>query len=162
MFSNLPVSDIQGQTEIFLSPNLQTFPSGVNSNNQHPTNTDVYDWFPLIRRRSMNTSDELFGGEGNVRAARPTKHTKFKTNKLTTNKPTKHTKFKTNTLTTNSSQLSLSTEMSRLTRYGTAEPVSRDQILRRESGQGNIYFPCSVDHEHDWQPYPFDPYSCYM
>ena len=33
----------------------------------------------------MNKSDELFGGEGNVRAARPTKHIKFKTNnKLTT------------------------------------------------------------------------------
>ena len=28
--------------------------------------------------------------------------------------------------------------MSRLTRDGTAEPVSRDQILRRERGQGNI------------------------
>ena len=27
-------------------------------------------------------------------------------------------------------------EMSRLTRDGTAEPVSRDQILRRERGQG--------------------------
>ena len=28
--------------------------------------------------------------------------------------------------------------MSRLTRDGTAEPISRDQILRRERGQGNI------------------------
>ena len=45
---------------------------------------------------------------------------------------------------------------------GTAEPVSRDQILRREHGQGNIYFPCSDDHEQDWQPHPVDPYSCYM
>ena len=52
--------------------------------------------------------------------------------------------------------------MSRLTRDGTAEPVSRDQILRRERGQGNIHFPCSADHEQDWQPYPVDPYSCYM
>ncbi|CAN0066595.1 unnamed protein product [Ascophyllum nodosum] len=26
-------------------------------------------------------------------------------------------------------------------------------------GQGNIYFPCSADHEPDWQPYPVDPYS---
>ena len=51
-------------------------------------------------------------------------------------------------------------EMSRLTRDGTAEPVSRDQILRRERGQGNIRFPCSADHEQDWQPYPVDPYSC--
>ena len=31
----------------------------------------------------------------------------------------------------------------------TAEPVSRDQILRRERGQGNIHFPCSADHEQD-------------
>ena len=53
-------------------------------------------------------------------------------------------------------------EMSRLTRDGTAEPVSRDQILRRERGQGNIHFPCSADHVQDWQPYPVDPYSCYM
>ena len=49
--------------------------------------------------------------------------------------------------------------MSRLTRDGTAEPVSRDQILRRARGQGNIHFPCSADHEQDWQPYPVDPYS---
>ena len=52
--------------------------------------------------------------------------------------------------------------MSRLTRDGTAEPVSRDQILRRERGQGNIHFFCSVDHEQDWQPYPVNPYSCYI
>ena len=52
--------------------------------------------------------------------------------------------------------------MSRLTQKGTAEePVSRDQILRRERGQGNIHFLCSSDHEQDWQPYPVDPYSCY-
>ena len=57
---------------------------------------------------------------------------------------------------------SLSMEMSRLTRDGTAEPVSRDQILRRERGQGNINFPCSAHHEQDCQLYPVDPYSCYM
>ena len=57
-------------------------------------------------------------------------------------------------------RFSLSMEMSRLTRDGTAEPVSRDQILRRERGQGNINFPPSADHEQDWQPYPFDLYSC--
>ena len=51
--------------------------------------------------------------------------------------------------------------MSRLTRDGTAEPISRDQILRRERGQGNIHFSCSADHVQDWQPYPVDPYSCY-
>ena len=53
-------------------------------------------------------------------------------------------------------------EMGRLTRDGTAEPVSRDQTLGRERGQENINFPCSVDHEQDWQPYPVDPYSCCM
>ena len=49
--------------------------------------------------------------------------------------------------------------MSRLTRDGTAEPISRDQILRHVRAQGNIHFPCSADHEQDWQPYPVDPYS---
>ena len=41
--------------------------------------------------------------------------------------------------------------MSRLTRDGNAEPVSRDQILRRKQGQGKNNFPCSTDHEQDWQ-----------
>ena len=40
--------------------------------------------------------------------------------------------------------------------------AGRDQILRRERGQGNNHFPCSADHEQDWQPYLVDPYSCYM
>ena len=40
-----------------------------------------------------------------------------------------------------------------------AEPVSRDQILRREWGQGNIHFSSSADREQDWQPYAVDPYS---
>ena len=45
--------------------------------------------------------------------------------------------------------------MSKLTRDGTAEPVSRGQILRRERGQRKIHFPCSAaDHEQDWQPCP--------
>ena len=52
--------------------------------------------------------------------------------------------------------------MNWLTRDGTAETVSRDQILRRERRQGNIYFPCSADHVQDWQPYPVDPYSYYV
>ena len=52
--------------------------------------------------------------------------------------------------------------MSKLTRDGTAEPVSRDQMLRRERGQGNVHFCVSADHEQDWQTYPVDPYSCYM
>ena len=49
--------------------------------------------------------------------------------------------------------------MSRLTRGGTAEPVSRDQILRHVRRQGNNHFPCLADHEQDWQSYPVDPYS---
>ena len=64
-------------------------------------------------------------------------------------------------LANKSSIFSLSMEMSRLTRDGTAEPVSRDQILRHERGQGNIIFSCSADHEQDRQSYPVDPYSCY-
>ena len=64
----------------------------------------------------------------------------------------------------NTIRLSLSMEISRLTRDGTAETVSRDQILRRDRGQGNIHLPCSAYHEQDGQgqPYPVDPYSCYM
>ena len=50
---------------------------------------------------------------------------------------------------------------------GTAEPVSRDQICRRERGQGKHSFPCLADQkhnfpclpDHDQQPYPVDPYS---
>ena len=34
--------------------------------------------------------------------------------------------------------------MSRLTRDGTAEPISRDQILRHTRGQGNIIFPVQL------------------
>ena len=49
--------------------------------------------------------------------------------------------------------------MSRLSWDGTAEPVSRDRFLRHVQGQGGIHFPCSADHEQDWQPYPADPYS---
>ena len=52
--------------------------------------------------------------------------------------------------------------MSRLTRDGTAEPVTRDQLLRHERGQVNIPFPCSAEYEQNWQPYPVDPYFCYM
>ena len=44
--------------------------------------------------------------------------------------------------------------LSRLTRDGTAEPVSRDQILSHIRGQGNTNFLCSADDEQDWQPYP--------
>ena len=50
-------------------------------------------------------------------------------------------------------------QMSRLKRDGTAEPVSRGQIPRRGHRQGKKHFPCSADHEQDWQPYPIDPYT---
>ena len=49
--------------------------------------------------------------------------------------------------------------MSRLTRDRTAEPISRDRILRRVRGQGTFIFPFSADHKQDWKPYPIDPYS---
>ena len=61
-----------------------------------------------------------------------------------------------------STRFSQNMEMSRLTRDGTAETVSRDQILRRERGQGKVHFPCSADHVQDGQPYTVDPYTCYM
>ena len=59
-----------------------------------------------------------------------------------------------------STRFSLSMEISRLTRDGTAKPVSQDQIFRRKRGEGKKHFPCSADHEQDWQPCPVDPYSC--
>ena len=40
-----------------------------------------------------------------------------------------------------------------MTRDETVEPNSRDQTLRRERGQGKFDFPCSADHEQDWQSY---------
>ena len=44
-----------------------------------------------------------------------------------------------------------------------AEQKGRTCFARPNSqartGQGNIHFPCSVDHEQDWQPYPVGPYS---
>ena len=49
--------------------------------------------------------------------------------------------------------------MGKLALDGKAELVSRDQNLRRERGQRNIHFPCSANHEQDWQPCPVDPYS---
>ena len=49
--------------------------------------------------------------------------------------------------------------MSRPTRDGTNEPISWDQILRREREQGNIHASCPADREQDWQPYLVDPYS---
>ena len=41
---------------------------------------------------------------------------------------------------------------------------SRTRLATKFSGangdrEGNVHFPCSADHEHDWQPYPVDLYS---
>ena len=55
-------------------------------------------------------------------------------------------------------QIQLVWKIIRLTWSGTIEPVSWDQILRHERGQGENY-PRSADHEEYWQPYPIDPYS---
>ena len=53
--------------------------------------------------------------------------------------------------------------MSRLTRD---EIDCRTRLATRNSQArartGNLNFPCSADLEQDWQPYPVDPYSCYM
>ena len=43
----------------------------------------------------------------------------------------------------------------RLTRVN---PLARPNSQAR-TGTGEYYFPCSADHEQDWQPYPVDPYS---
>ena len=40
-----------------------------------------------------------------------------------------------------------------------AEPNSRDQILKREQGQGKFRFPFLADHKQDWQPHPVDAQS---
>ena len=36
---------------------------------------------------------------------------------------------------------------------------SRNCVPIAFTGTGEYYFPCSADHEQDWQPYPVDPYS---
>ena len=58
-----------------------------------------------------------------------------------------------------STRFSLSMEMRRLTRDGTAEPVSRDQILRHTRGQGNIIFPVQLTTSKIGNLNPVDPYS---
>ena len=51
--------------------------------------------------------------------------------------------------------------MRRRTRDGEAEPVSRDQILRRERGQGNDNFPSVqlTTNRIGNHMYPVDPYT---
>ena len=44
-------------------------------------------------------------------------------------------------------------------RVGTSEPVSRDQLTRRERGKGKNNFACMTDHAQDWQSYSVDPLS---
>ena len=54
--------------------------------------------------------------------------------------------------------------MSTLTRDGTAEHVSRDQILRRERGQREMLtLPVQLTtYRIGNLTYPVDPYSCYI
>ena len=47
--------------------------------------------------------------------------------------------------------------MGGLNRDRAAKPVPRDQILRRERGQGKYNFSCSADYEQDRQPYRVNP-----
>ena len=52
--------------------------------------------------------------------------------------------------------------MSRLTQDGTAKPVPRDHILRRERarrGRKISIFPVQLITSRFWQPYSVDPYS---
>ena len=48
--------------------------------------------------------------------------------------------------------------MSRLTRYGAAEAVSRYHILSGERGQEIVIFPVQLGHEQGLHSYPVDPY----
>ena len=48
--------------------------------------------------------------------------------------------------------------MSRLTRDGLPNSARETKFSGANGDrQGNIPFPCSADHEQDWQPYPVDP-----
>ena len=51
----------------------------------------------------------------------------------------------------------LALRMSRLMRDRTAEPVSRDQIIRRERGQGNKIFPVKLTTSRIDNLYPVVP-----
>ena len=40
---------------------------------------------------------------------------------------------------------------------------SRETTFSGANGdRENFIFPVQLTHEQDWQPYPVDPYSCYM
>ena len=53
--------------------------------------------------------------------------------------------------------------MIRLTRTGRRNPSRETKLLGAYGDRGilifPVNFPCSADHEQDWQPYPVDPYS---
>ena len=40
--------------------------------------------------------------------------------------------------------------------------LARPNSQERTPTTGKYFFSCSADHVQDWQPYPVDPYSCYM
>ena len=40
--------------------------------------------------------------------------------------------------------------------------LARPNSQARTRTEWNINFARAADHEQDWQPYPVDPYSCYM
>ena len=42
--------------------------------------------------------------------------------------------------------------------YGDEQADAKPNSQAR-TGTGEYHFPCSADHEQDWQPYPVDPYS---
>ena len=53
--------------------------------------------------------------------------------------------------------LSVENEQANAGRDGRTEPVSLDQILRRERGQGNIIFPVQLTTSRIGNLYPVDP-----
>ena len=53
-------------------------------------------------------------------------------------------------------------EYHRLTRTELPNPSRETKFSDANGDRRNIHFSCSADREQDWQPYPVDPYSCYM
>ena len=58
-----------------------------------------------------------------------------------------------------STGFSLSMEIKQTGAGRVAEPVSRDEMVRREREKENTHFPCPANLEQDWQPCPVDPFS---
>ena len=42
---------------------------------------------------------------------------------------------------------------------GRLNPSRETKFSGTHGDRGIFIFPCSADHEQDWQPYPVDPYS---